>query len=259
MRIEPADRAAGPAVWTAGQAAHLIAEVTDTGIGIPADKLESVFEPFVQADPSITRRFGGTGLGLTISRRLAELLGGSLTVRSAEGGGSVFTLSVPVTVADMPAVDPAMPTPPAPPAPDRAHDTGAVADATPRQVLLVEDNAVNRLLASEMLVLLGCEVTLAHDGWQAISLAGSRRFDIVLMDLQMPELDGIAATRRIREREAERGIMPTPILALTANALSEDRDACFDAGMNGFLTKPVGLEALESTLRALGPPPAASS
>jgi CheY-like chemotaxis protein len=126
-------------------------------------------------------------------------------------------------------------------------------------VLLVEDNAVNRLLASEMLVLLGCEVTLAHDGWQAISLAGSRRFDIVLMDLQMPELDGIAATRSIRALEREQGRSPMPIVALTGNSASDYGEACVAAGMNGFLTKPVGLEALESTLRALGPPPAASS
>ena len=258
MRIEPADPATGPASWAAGQHAQLIAEVCDTGIGIASDKLESVFEPFVQADPSITRRFGGTGLGLTISRRLAELLGGSLTVRSADAQGSVFTLRVPVTVADAPAASTAVEqTSGTGGSADAASDTGATAAAVPRQVLLVEDNAVNRLLASEMLVLLGCEVTLAVDGWQAISLAGSRRFDIVLMDLQMPELDGIAASRAIRALEREQGRLTMPIVALTGNSASDYGEACQAAGMNGFLTKPVGLEALESTLRSLVRMPAA--
>jgi signal transduction histidine kinase/CheY-like chemotaxis protein len=253
LRIEPAARTGATVAWTPGQAARLIAEVTDTGIGIPVDKIESVFEPFVQADPSITRRFGGTGLGLTISRRLAELLGGSLTVRSADGEGSVFTLTVPVTVADAPPPPPvAMP----PSEPGRACVAdGAVAGVQPapmRRVLLVEDNAVNRLLANEMLILLGCEVTLAHDGWQAISLAGSRAFDIVLMDLQMPELDGIAASRSIRALEREQGRPPVPIVALTGNSASDYGEACIAAGMNGFLTKPVGLDALDDTLRSLG-------
>jgi signal transduction histidine kinase/ActR/RegA family two-component response regulator len=230
------------------EGAMLHAEVADSGIGIAPENLAAIFEAFVQADASITRRFGGTGLGLAISRRLAELLGGELSVRSVVGEGSVFTLRLPVDH---------------PPAPDRDADaaSGATADgpippaalAGPvpvRRLLVVEDNPINRLLAAEMLGMLGSRVVLAEDGRQALERLDDEPFDLILMDLQMPGMDGIEATRAIRERETRLGLAPTPIVALTGNSASDYGEACAQAGMNGFLVKPVSLESLESLLRA---------
>ncbi len=218
----------------------LVLEVSDTGIGIAPDKQDAVFAPFVQADASISRRYGGTGLGLAITRRLVELLGGRLSLVSELGRGSTFTVRLPMTVAPIGAEAVALePAPGATPLSDEALTVGAQ-----RSVLLVEDNAVNRLLASEMLRLLGCRVTTAEGGRQAIDRAGEARFDVVLMDLQMPDLDGITATRAIRDDERARGRAPVPIIALTGNSASDYGEACTRAGMNGFITKPLGLEGL---------------
>jgi signal transduction histidine kinase/ActR/RegA family two-component response regulator len=230
------------------EGAMLHAEVADSGIGIAPENLAAIFEAFVQADASITRRFGGTGLGLAISRRLAELLGGELSVRSVVGEGSVFTLRLPVDH---------------PPTPDHGADAAsgasaggpvppaALAGPVPvRRLLVVEDNAINRLLAAEMLGMLGSRVVLAEDGRQALERLGDEPFDLILMDLQMPGMDGIEATRAIRERETRLGLAPTPIVALTGNSASDYGEACAQAGMNGFLVKPVSLESLESLLRA---------
>ncbi len=194
LRIESdvhADAGADPgAAWQPGHQAWLTAEVFDTGIGVARDKLESIFEPFVQADSSITRRYGGTGLGLTISRTLAELLGGSLTLRSTEGDGAQFCLRVPVMVSGAPDVPevPALQSPG-----DRNSDPNPTAESVVplKRVLLVEDNAINRMLAAEMLLLLDCEVTTAFNGLQAIDEAAAKSFDLIVMDLQMPDLEQV--------------------------------------------------------------------
>lgn len=225
-------------VQPAARGAVLTADVSDTGIGIASEHLATIFEAFVQADASITRRFGGTGLGLAISRRLAELLGGTLGVRSAPGDGSVFTLTMPVDLAD----DDTAPAP----QPQRA----AAGEVPARRVLVVEDNPINRLVAAEMLALLGSEVVLAEDGERALERLDGTTFDLILMDLQMPGMDGIAATLALRRRERDAGMQPTPVIALTGNSASDYGEACAQAGMNGFLVKPVSIEALEALLRS---------
>jgi signal transduction histidine kinase/CheY-like chemotaxis protein len=247
-------------------------QVQDTGIGIPPDKLAAVFESFTQVDASPTRRHGGTGLGLTIVRQLAELMNGQLGVASTPGVGSRFwiDLRLPVLPPERPAG-----TPPAP-----AFAPAVASAATPRaeagrralggddeeppllRVLLVEDNAVNQMVAHEMLKMLGCEVDLAVDGEEALALflaAGTTsgepegpRYDLVLMDCHMPRMDGFEATRRIRGLEVKgaepAGLVRTPIVALTADALESDRNRCLQAGMDDFLTKPVSSGQLAATI-----------
>jgi CheY-like chemotaxis protein len=209
----------------------LIIRVEDTGIGIAEEKLGSIFENFTQEDGSTTREFGGTGLGLTICRQLVTLMGGRILVESQKGLGSKFTVELPVQIEDA----------------DRLDDSGIVAlpnlrPVTGTRVLLAEDNEVNQWVAVRMLERLGCEVAVAINGAQAITMVGSDRFDFVLMDCQMPVVDGYAATSEIRR--AEGGRRRIPIIALTAHALPEDRRRCMEAGMDDFITKPVGLDDL---------------
>lgn len=211
--------------------------VEDTGIGIPRDKTGAIFEKFVQADSSTTRRFGGSGLGLAISRQLMELMGGAIEVESIEGKGSIFRASV-----RLPALDPL-------PVPRHQPAVGTPAAATAgARILLAEDNPVNQKVILALLKKLTCEVDVAADGQRAVELSASNRYDLILMDCQMPEVDGFDATRQIRERETSDQGARTPIVALTANALEEDRRRCFDAGMDGFVSKPVSLLALQRTL-----------
>ena len=213
--------------------------VTDTGIGVSPDARERIFEPFVQADNSVTRQFGGTGLGLVISRRIVELMGGRLWVDSQPGRGSTFSFEWPVQVASV--VAPTLmalnaPVAKAPPVVATGPSLSEVA------VLLVEDHPVNRQLALAQLKTLGLAgVDVAVDGEQALERVRHKVYDLVLMDMQMPRLDGLAATRALRR-------LPLPsqpwIVAMTANAFDEDRRACLDAGMNDFLSKPVNVTAL---------------
>lgn len=208
--------------------------VRDAGIGIAPEKLQAVFEPFQQADNSITRRFGGTGLGLTISRKLARAMGGDLCVNSAQGIGSVFTLNVPLVAAqlrDLPGMPSAV-------FPARAQPARAL------QLLLVEDNPVNRVLARTLLEQAGHQVTTADDGQAGLTLWQQRRFDAVLMDIQMPVLDGLSATREMREIERQQGLRRTPVIAMTANAMSGDRERCLAAGMDDYIAKPFRREEL---------------
>jgi PAS domain S-box-containing protein len=227
---------------TKAQAAVLKVEVRDTGIGMDAEQQGRIFQPFRQADASTTRNFGGTGLGLAIAHRLAAALGGEIGVVSELGVGSTFWFTGAFRVARN-----------RPRTPARA--VSSVTDArTGGHVLVVEDNEVNQLVAVGMLEVLGYTSEVAGDGAAAAARAAGGRFDAVLMDLQMPRLDGFAATRLIRQAEAP-GVR-VPIIALTASATEGERERCLEAGMTGFLSKPVEVEGLGRVLREqLGTPP----
>ncbi|HZO51585.1 MAG TPA: ATP-binding protein [Bryobacteraceae bacterium] len=210
--------------------------VSDTGIGIPADKLDVIFEVFTQAESSTTRRYGGTGLGLAICHRLAKAMGGRITVKSEASGGSEFTLLLPLPACGAP-----------------AKGLGEAKQAKlPEElhVLVVEDSAINRLVAASLLKNLGCEVSLACDGEQGVASARRVAYDLILMDCHMPHVDGYEATRMIRAFPSPHA--NTPIVALTASALPEDRQRCLDAGMDGYLAKPIRIEELRAVVEKAG-------
>ncbi|MCG6206251.1 ATP-binding protein [Rhodopseudomonas sp. HC1] len=234
---------------TDGTTARVQWSVRDTGIGIEPDKIESLFSDFVQADSSIRRRFGGSGLGLAISRRLIEQMGGKISVTSTPGQGSsfVFTLDMPVA-AELP----------------RDQDPGAqyaelhariAAGGRPLRVLVVDDNPTNRAVAVQMLSEFAIQTNTACDGSEAVTAATSFSYDVILMDMRMPEMDGLEATRAIRAKGGE--LSTVPIIAFTANAFAEDQAACSAAGMNDHIAKPVRkTKLIEAILRALPPAPA---
>ncbi|WP_300454408.1 ATP-binding protein [Accumulibacter sp.] len=242
-------------------------EVLDTGIGIASDKLACIFESFVQADDSTARQFSGTGLGLTIARDLIATMGGELGVDSVVGKGSRFWFSLPfASPAAVPAdcaatrreIDPGLPVEPETPA-SAAHQQAP--KGTAGSLLLAEDNPVNQLVASQILEFAGYSVSLAADGRQAVAAVRAQRFDAVLMDCQMPEMDGYEATRRIRALE-DSGALPgrLPIIAITANAFESDRKACLAAGMDDFLSKPFAADVLLAKLAsAIGRRPASTA
>lgn len=215
--------------------------VADTGIGIAPDKMEAVFEKFVQADSSISRKYGGTGLGLAITRLLVRRMGGSVTVASTLGHGSVFTVRLPLPPAEGGAGE-------------GFHlDTGAAPASPPgerAEILLVEDQPANVLVATSFLERFGYQVDVAHDGSKAIAKAKQKRYALILMDVQMPGMDGLEATRLIREHETATGQPPHPIIGMTAHALKSDRDRCLAAGMDDYLSKPFKPETLQALLQA---------
>ncbi|MEL7297006.1 MAG: ATP-binding protein [Pseudomonadota bacterium] len=220
--------------------------VADTGIGIAADQLESVFGAFSQVDDGSTRRYEGTGLGLAISRELARLYGGDIIVASTKGRGTVFTVSLPLPVcAEQKIVEVALSTP------------SPTSNAVGCHVLVVEDNSVNQRVVTAMLERLGCQVSIAASGDEALTVFAENDADLILMDCQMPVMDGFEATRALREREAARaGSRRVPIIALTANAMAGDRERCLSAGMDDYLTKPVRADDLRDMLSRWYTPPA---
>ena len=224
-----------------GEKVVLHCNVRDTGVGLSEAAQQKLFQPFTQADSSTTRKFGGTGLGLAICRRLVELMEGEIGVTSTEGKGSTFWFSVgfgksqhsdhadSVNIAATPA-------------------TGALARRQTLRVLVAEDNRVNQKLAMVQLRKLGCEVEMASNGVEAMEAWKRGAFNLIFMDCHMPEMDGYEATRRIRALEKQKALVPTRIIAMTANAMQGDRENCLEAGMNDYISKPVDVAELRVLL-----------
>jgi CheY-like chemotaxis protein len=226
--------------------------VKDTGIGITPEAQEKIFAPFSQADGTMARKYGGTGLGLAICVRLVEMMGGRIWLESASQKGSVFHFTMDLALAGERAKvaeqgslrGVAMQTQ------AELLDNGETFNGNGRTVLLVEDNAVNRTLAQRLLQKRGFSVAIAVDGKQSIAAVENAEFDVILMDIQMPEMDGFEATAEIRKRQKNGG-RRTPIIALTAHALKEDRDRCLSAGMDAYVTKPIRPVELFTAIRSV--------
>ena len=214
--------------------------VRDTGCGLSQEVLGRLFSPFEQADNSLARRFGGTGLGLVITRQLARLMGGDAGAESRPGEGSTFWFTARFNHATLPAGDALLPLADADLLAGRLSERYAG-----RRILVCEDEALNQYVLQEMLATLGFSVVLAGDGAEAVTQAATGAFDLILMDMQMPVMDGVTATRRLRTLTATQ---KTPIIALTANAYASDRKACLDAGMNDFVSKPIDPAQLYASL-----------
>lgn len=218
-----------------GRQARLHIWVRDTGIGIAPENIARIFEKFTQADASVTRRYGGTGLGLAIGKKLVEMMGGQISVESEVGKGSTFSIEVNLSIAD-----------------EAEHSLSSASSTALHhfagvRVLLAEDNEVNRMVGVRMLRSLGCVVETAVNGAEAVQKALADDYDLILMDVQMPEMDGFEATRRIREVERATGVHRL-IIAMTAHSLEDDRRACLESGMDDYLSKPVKRERLAEML-----------
>jgi signal transduction histidine kinase/ActR/RegA family two-component response regulator len=210
-------------------------KVRDTGVGIASEKLSTLFEKFTQADNSATRRFGGTGLGLAICRELTQMMGGTIAVESHEGQGSIFTVELPLPRTEAAAAEP-MDT-------ERAEQDGL-------RLLAAEDNATNQQVLQAVMESLGIDIDIVPDGRQAVEAWRAFRYDLILMDIQMPVMDGIAAARAIREAERESGRARIPIVALTANALTHQVEEYLAAGMDGHVAKPIEIAKLYEAISA---------
>jgi CheY-like chemotaxis protein/anti-sigma regulatory factor (Ser/Thr protein kinase) len=214
----------------------VIIEVTDTGTGIPPEKLPLIFEKFTQADSSISRKFGGTGLGLAITRKLVDIFGGEIRVESRVGEGSTFSVELPFELAPIPSrVEPV------------ASQTAVRGAAKSARLLLVEDNAVNQRVVLAMLRKKGLFIDVANNGQEALDKLDRTEepYDLVLMDVQMPVLDGLETTRIVRR---DPRWVQLPIIAMTAHAMIGDRERCLQAGMNGYISKPVQPAHLIATI-----------
>ena len=221
-------------------------EVSDTGIGIDPASQEHIFDPFRQADGSTTRRFGGTGLGLSICKQIVELLGGHIGVNSTPGTGSVFWFDLPFALQ---APQQSAPRSEQQRPPEQPSLHGPQRSNPPRRLLVAEDNRVNQLIAQAMLSKLGWDCDLVENGQEAIDALRQKRYAGILMDCQMPVMDGFAATHAIRTLEAQAGqAQRLPIIALTAHAMAGDNEKCLQAGMDGYVSKPYSLAELEQAL-----------
>jgi CheY-like chemotaxis protein/anti-sigma regulatory factor (Ser/Thr protein kinase) len=211
---------------------RLIVSVTDTGIGIPADKHKDIFNAFNQLDPSYSKKFSGMGLGLAISKRLVEDMGGEISVSSAKGKGATFRFSITcgIVTEEQEVTIPSI----------------TLQDLPSLTILIAEDNSVNRLFLRRALVTAGHRVVEAENGRHALEKLKDTHFDLVLMDIQMPEMDGVEATRRIRS--GKHGRADIPIIALTAYAMKGDREKFLENGMDGYVTKPVDFGELARTI-----------
>jgi signal transduction histidine kinase/CheY-like chemotaxis protein len=224
---------------------EVLIAVSDSGVGLDPDRIDDLFQPFVQGDDSISRSHGGAGVGLTLVRRHAALMGGDVVARARPGEGSTFTLRLPLFETDRT------------PAADLARADAVPEALTPRAlcVLVVDDHPANREVARLMLRAAGCETVEASDGDEAVALAAAQPFDLILMDVRMPRVDGLTATRAIRALPGPAA--RTPILAVTADAMSEDAARCLEAGMDAHLAKPISHQALYAAMdRVLSGPDA---
>jgi CheY-like chemotaxis protein len=213
--------------------------VGDTGIGIPPDKLGTLFNKFTQVDGSTTRQYGGTGLGLAIAKQLVDWMGGEIGVESEEGKGSEFWFTI--RLQRQAVISPPVPVPLVP--------NGMPPAMQPdRRILLVEDNIINQKVALGILKKLGLRADAAANGLEALHALQTQPYDLVLMDIQMPEMDGLEATQHIRDSQTKVLDHEIPIIAMTANALPEDRERCHQAGMNDFIAKPVQAQVLSQVL-----------
>jgi CheY-like chemotaxis protein len=217
--------------------------VEDSGIGIARDRRGRLFKSFSQVDSSITRQYGGTGLGLAICGRLCAAMGGEIHLESEPGAGTSCRVVLPLPVASEPVVDTAEP-------------TTAPSAASCSRVLVVEDNSVNRVVACRLLEACGVRPDLATNGREAVAMVREKEFDLILMDMQMPEMDGLEATRVIRQMALPRR---PQIIALTANAFESDRRLCLEADMDGFLAKPLRLIELRALLERMRGEPSLSA
>ncbi len=227
-----------------GRRVEVLLSVHDTGVGIPADRLDRLFLPFSQVDTSITREYGGTGLGLSICKRICERLGGRIWVESTPEAGSTFSFTF------FAEVDPsAGESRSEPPAFADTGDAGEMAWGRPLRILLAEDNVVNQRVATAMLRRLGHRADVVANGLEVVEAVSRRPYDLVLLDVQMPEMDGFAAARRLHETLPAKQL--PRIVAMTALARPSDRDACFAAGMDDYLAKPIRLDELANALQRL--------
>jgi two-component system, sensor histidine kinase and response regulator len=222
--------------------------VHDTGIGIPEEAQKKLFQSFTQADASTTRKYGGTGLGLAISQKLVELMGGTLGVHSLPGEGSTFSFTLQLPKHKANALEDHPPVAALESSGNTHATTSAVIPENTR-VLLAEDGRINQLVAVRLLQQLGCTVDIANNGLEAVEAWRKNQYRIIFMDCHMPEMDGYAATRMIRELETKQKLPPTQIIALTASTMEGDREVCLAAGMNDYTSKPITKQALETALK----------
>ncbi|MDO9303016.1 MAG: response regulator, partial [Anaerolineales bacterium] len=219
--------------------------VWDTGIGIQADQLEKLFKPFVQLDSSLSRQYTGTGLGLALTRQLADLHGGSVGVESEAGKGSRFHFIIPIQSLNAKTLED---TAREPSAQQKPVKTRASQQVDKKRILLVEDNAINMMVSNDYLSANGYHVDTATNGFEAIESAQTHKPDLILMDIQMPGMNGLEAIKRLR---ATPGFDSIPIIALTALAMPGDRERCLEAGADEYLAKPVSLKKLEEIIENL--------